>query len=142
MIGAYGQVPNSISEAPGVDPTSNHGPFSENDMIGSSPVATIGLGKVSTGCILDTGAETSLMPISFYNKYLKDEFGNLSNSNVFIRVLGANGQEVPIEGYVIVPLTVGNVTLPAGFLVRSELEQNLDRYHSHPIILGCNILRK
>ena len=65
-------------------------PLTEN-----SPVTTVKICGIPLGCILDTGAETSLIPASFYEKHLKEKVG-LARLEPSIHVFGANGQEVSV----------------------------------------------
>ena len=50
-------------------------------------------------CVLDTGAETSLISLDFYSKHLAQNVGKLDDMGKFIRLFGANNLEIPIDGY-------------------------------------------
>ena len=111
-------------------------PLTEN-----SPVTTVKICGIPLGCILDTGAETSLIPASFYEKHLKEKVG-LARLEPSIHVFGANGQEVSVLGYCIAPVVFGTIKLESCFLVKSDTVESIDRQIEYPGILGCNILRK
>ena len=108
---------------------------------GQSPVVRVKIGATEVEVVLDTGAETSLIPLSFYKKYLEHELklGSLGN---FIKVYGANDLEIPLEGYLQAPVTVYGKTVEGVFLVRRD-DQGEPRRGTRPtVLLGCNILRE
>lgn len=122
-------------------------PYTQNQsetppLISKSPVAQVCIGNVSVGCVLDTGADTSLIPSSFYHENLKGKVGSLTDVGNAFTVISACGQEIPVEGYLVAPLSIGNITIQAGFLVRPDLENGSDRQREYPVIIGCNILRQ
>ena len=48
-------------------------PYAENQyetppLVSKSPVAQVCIGDILVGCVLDTGADTSLIPSSFYHE--------------------------------------------------------------------------
>ena len=56
---------------------------------------------------------------------------------------GANDLEIPLEGFVVAPLTVYGHTITSGFLVKKDSVNLSDlpkRKQEFPIILGCNVL--
>ena len=66
-------------------------------LVVKSPTAAIKIGVVPVGCVLDTGAGSSLMPSSFNEKNLAGVAG-LVNVGTFMRIVGGNGLGVPFEG--------------------------------------------
>ena len=66
-------------------------------LVVKSPTAAIEIGVVPVGCVLDTGAGSSLMPSSFNEKNLAGVAG-LVNVGTFTRIVGENGLGVPFEG--------------------------------------------
>ena len=73
-------------------------------LVGVSPTAEIEIGGVAVGCVLDTGAEASLLPAWFYHQHLTGMVTGLDNVGTFVKVVGANDLEVPIEGFLEVPI--------------------------------------
>ena len=90
--------------------------------------------------IVCTGAEMSLIPSHFYHQFL--ERVPLGDGGAFLKVVGANGLEVPLEGYLVASLTVFGETFLAGFLVKSYPNSDSKESKDSGILLGCNVLRK
>ena len=106
-----------------------------------SPTAAIEIGGVPVGCVLDTGAETSLMPYSFYEENLAGVVG-LENVATFMRIVGVNGLDVPFEGCLEVQITIFGQIIMASFLVQQDATgSGVERNAKYPVILGCNLLR-
>lgn len=153
MPGVPGQSPDGLCNNSIVDTTdvaNGELPQQENpgfdvlsQLTSPSPTATVEIAGISFGCVLDTGAETSLMPASLYEKYFSG-IGSPGIVGDFFKVIGASGLEVPIDGYILVPLTVFGVTIDhCGFLIQRDSEMKMEgRRAEFPVILGCNILRK
>ena len=113
-----------------------------NKLVRESPKAKVCLAGVSVECILDTGAETSLISSSFYYNNLADKLSNLKPVKSCVQVEGANGLQIPIVGYVEIPLSVQNHSFDAHFLIIDDSAQGkaiIDRKRS-PVLLGCNVL--
>ena len=111
-------------------------------LISSSPTAEIVMGGVTTRCVLDSGAETSLVTSSFYEEHLVNEVGSLRPVGRFIRLMGANDLDIPIKGYLEIPITIFGSTFTACFMVRdSSSVGSTERRKQYPVLLGCNILR-
>ena len=89
-------------------------------LIAKSPVADIVIGGVRASCVLDTGAETSLISYDFYKEHLADQVGGLGTVGTFITLVGANDLEIPIAGYLETPVDIFGSTINASFLVRSN----------------------
>ena len=111
-------------------------------LVARSPTAEIEIGGVPVGCVLDTGAETSLMPSSFYHEHLTGMVGGLRNVGTFMKIVGVNDLSVPVEGYLDVPISIFGHTMMASFFVKQDTTMSVvGRRVEHPVILGCNILR-
>ncbi|KAJ8031755.1 hypothetical protein HOLleu_25059 [Holothuria leucospilota] len=70
-----------------------------SDVISSSPTAEIAIAGIKLGCVLDTGAETSLIPSSVDHSRMKTELGPLGNLEFTLKLRGVSGVDVPIEGF-------------------------------------------
>ena len=82
----------------------------------------------------DTGAETSLMPSSFYHENLTGMIG-LENVGTYMRIVGVNGLDVPFEDCLEVPITIFGQTIMASFFVKCDAtESGVKR--KYPVILG------
>lgn len=114
-----------------------------NKLLANSPTATIWLHGVPVESVLDTGAETSLISSDFYYSQLAEKVGNLDQVGTFVRLMGANGLEIPVEGYLEVPIKVFGQEMSGSFLV-SGCNSQTDRMRSnkYPVLLGCNVLRE
>ena len=75
-------------------------------LVKGSPKAHITLAGVPTTCTLDTGAETSLIKASFYRKHLAHKLKEVQSLGTYLRVYGAGGLEIPIDGYVNIPMVI------------------------------------
>ena len=130
------------TESVGVDLTVNEEQL-RNKLTAHSPTADIVIGGVKVSCILDTGAETSLISCEFYKEHLADKVNSLGTVGTFIRLVGANDLEIPVAGYLETPIEIFGSTVTASFLVRSESspETSSGRRTQYPILLGCNVLR-
>ena len=108
-------------------------------LVGASPTAEIEINGVPVGCVLDTGAEASLLPSSFYHQHLR---GGLTTVGTFMKVVGANDLEVPVKGFLGVPIKVFGDTFMANFCVKPDGPPcSAGRRLDYPVILGCNVLR-
>ena len=110
-------------------------------LVQSSPKASVVVAGVQTMCVLDTGAETSLISASFYRENLAEKMGRVKPVGTYLRVFGAGGLEVPIEGYIEVPLCIYNSTVVAHFLVVKDPSNAKFMQGQCPVLLGCNVLR-
>ena len=86
-----------------------------NMLIACSPTASITIGGVVANCILDTGAETSLICSSFYDSQLAGKTNCLGTVGTFIRLFGANDLEIPVRGYLETFIEVFGVKVKAIF---------------------------
>ena len=115
--------------------------------------------------MLDTGAETSLIPASLYDEHLTGMVKGLQSVCTFIKIVGVNDLDVLIEGYLDDPIfhiwtdnkkkvwfyialypvrwtAQSALHLMASFFVKSDSASiSTGRRVESPVILGCNILR-
>lgn len=85
--------------------------------------------------IVDSGAESSIIPYSVYSR-----FPPLELYSIQIQLKGANDQCIPVMGFVCIPVTIhDHVVEKACFFVKSEEKDVLTQ---DTILLGNNILRK
>ena len=129
-------------------PTDKHAKavLTENErprVLANSPTCQIMICGVSVTCVLDTGAETSLMSSEFYRNNLLERAGQLGQVGKFIRLVGANNLEIPVEGYIEAPINVLGKDFSGIFIVTKDNAPCLPsgRRDKFPILLGCNILR-
>ena len=105
------------------------------------PKGTVHIAGLDIGCIFDSGAEASIIPASVYHRCLKERLGGPQQEpGVFLNVVGVGEIEVPIEGFVEVPIKVRGQSLQGGFLVVVDRECS-GTASEYPILLGCNILQ-
>ncbi len=109
-------------------------------LVKKSPEARVTLAGVPVTCIIDTGAETSLMSFSFFNEYLSREMEGPKPIGTYIRVYGVGHLELPVEGYVQIPLGVHDHTVMAHFLVVNDSAKCGIGGRNNPVLIGCNIL--
>ena len=87
-------------------------------LVARNPSCVITIGGKDIGCIIDTGAEASIIPSSLYHTQLKDNVGELHQPDgIFLSVVGVGGIQVPIDGYIEVPIEVRGQKLLGSFLV-------------------------
>ena len=115
-------------------------PFSVLDMVAESPTAVVKIAGESVSCILDTGAEASLMPQQYYEAHLMGRLGSLEETVEGIRVSGVSGVDIPIAGFFKATVEACGHSADVGFLVVREGIAT-KRQQNHPVILGCNALR-
>ena len=131
---------------PRTEPTTNirtvtdQGNSSMPDFVAASPTAIVRIAGVETKCILDTGAEASLMPQAYYEEHLLHKIGNLEGAKEGIRVSGVSGSDIPILGFLKTRVEACGNSADVGFLVVREGILT-KRQEEFPIILGCNALR-
>ena len=90
-------------------------------LVCKSPTAEIEIAGISVGCVLDTGAETSLLPSSFYCEHLSTM--GIESLGRFVKIVGVNDLEVPVDSYLDVPTKIFGETMmasPGDLLHRPE----------------------
>ncbi|XP_063961577.1 uncharacterized protein LOC129283183 [Lytechinus pictus] len=108
-------------------------------LVSSCPKSVVGIAGVPTGCILDTGAEASLIPVSYYEGKLREVIGPLDGSGDGIRVVGIHDSVVPVVGYIHTTMTLNGESFEVGFLVVND-ELQTKKKTDYPVLLGCNAL--
>ena len=79
-------------------------------------VFVVGSG-VRINCLLDTGAQVSIIAESFYNENLPQE-NDLVNVGQFISISVANGLDIPYDGYVELDVSaLGHMYSKLGFVI-------------------------
>ena len=112
------------------------------ELVSPSPSVMMEIAGVSVGCIIDTGAETSLIPSEVYHSLLEPILGPLGDLEFALRIKGVGNAYVPVEGYLEAEVTLQNRTAKVGFLVLTDELAMVGRKKTHPILLGCNALKK
>ena len=110
-----------------------------SSLLGKCPIAELLIAGLPVHCVLDTGAETSLVTYQYYFDHLREKLNNFNPDGKYIRVVGANNLSIPVIGVIEVPVTIGGQTVTATLLVRQKDQGHHTQY---PILLGCNTLRK
>ena len=121
----------------------SEGTVSKRDLIRNCPTATVELNGIPVNCLLDTGAETSLLSYDFYLKHFHGST-SLESPETFIHVYGASGTEIPIVGVWRAPFKVFGQTITVCLLVKRDDMNSLDsiRDLTLPLLLGCNVLHQ
>ena len=109
-------------------------------LISPSPRVVAEIGDVKVGCILDTGAEASLIPVQVYHSRL-ESLGPIGKLESSVRIVGVEGRGIPVEGYVKATVKVNNHRAMVGFLVVDQEIIPGTRQEDYPVLLGCNALR-
>ena len=112
-------------------------------LLAKSPTGKIRVNGLPTECLIDTGAEASLLTAEFYNRYLAKQGEILRPIGTLLRLVGANGLEIPVQGYLEVRVEAFDCAFDASFLVLREGEGPPCRSRTGqcPVLLGCNVLR-
>ena len=109
-------------------------------LISPSPTVVAEIAGVELGCVLDTGAEASIIPSDVFHSQIETQTGNVDLLNAPMRIIGVTGTEVPVEGYVRARVRVGGREAMVGFLVVPRKSSG-ERRQKFPVLLGCNALR-
>ena len=113
-------------------------------LISPSPRGRMQIAGVQIGCVYDTGAETSIISSSVFHSQLKEKLGENAlkkMDGLFMNVVGIGGLEIPIEGYIEVPVLLDGQSLRGSFLITKDSACRAVQL-DQPILIGCNILRK
>ena len=66
----------------------------------------------------------------------------LNNVGTFMKIVGVNDLDVPVEGYLDVLITLFRQTMMASFFVKPVASNStVGRRNDYLVILGCNVLR-
>lgn len=109
-------------------------------LVKGSPRAEVTLAGIPVECVLDTGAETSLISAVFYREHLEGVMSGVKPLGTYLRVYGVGQMELPVEGYVEAPLVVHDRTVTAHFLVVKDPPCDKVGGRRCPVLLGCNVL--
>ena len=110
-------------------------------LLSPSPTVIASIGGIQQGCVLDTGAEASLIPSTIFHGFLEEVLGPLQKLPTPLMVVGVAETEVPAEGYVMAPVEIDGQVAEIGFLVVGSWRPPSGRKRDHPILLGCNALK-
>ena len=104
-------------------------------LVSPSPTVIAEIAGVRIGCVLDTGAEASVIPSHIFHSQLKTELGKVSPMNVSMKVIGVAGTEIPVEGYVRTSVSMDGREAVVGFLVVQQ-ESSGSRHKDFLFFLG------
>ena len=90
-----------------------------SSLLGKCPIAELLIAGLPVHCVLDTGAETSLVTYQYYFDYLHDKLDNFNPDGKYIRVVGANNLSIPVIGVIEVPVTVGGQNSDSHFVSKT-----------------------
>lgn len=111
-------------------------------LVSRSPKSVVTIGGLDIGCVLDSGAETSIIPASVYHEQLKVHLGELhSMSGLFLDIVGIGGIDIPIEGYIEVPIHLEGHSLLGSFMIAADraCHNATATTPEYPVLIGCNI---
>ncbi|KAJ8020637.1 hypothetical protein HOLleu_40281 [Holothuria leucospilota] len=111
------------------------------ELISPSPTGVIDLAGVKLGCVVDTGAEASIIPSDVFHTMLADAVGPIGKLTSSIKIIGVSGVEVPVEGYIEVPVNYKGFSARVGFLITPREMVGGKRQEEFPVLLGCNALK-
>ena len=113
------------------------------DIVARCPTTVIMIAGLPVSCVLDTGAETSLISEQFFKQHLEHRVKGMHSPHPLIKVIGANDLEIPIVGITDVPLSIGGKCVMASLLVKQDKGLDLTEHRQKfPVLLGCNVLRR
>ena len=109
-------------------------------LVSESPTAMAEVAGVKIGCVLDTGAEASIIPSDVFHSQLEAAVGEVSPFDLPVKIVGVGPTKVPVEGFVRTRVLVKGQEATVGFLI-VQRESCGERQRDFPILLGCNALR-
>ena len=68
------------------------------DIVARCPTTVIMIAGLPVSCVLDTGAETSLISEQFFKQHLEHRVKGMHSPHPLIKVIRANDLEIPIVG--------------------------------------------
>ena len=80
------------------------------------------------------------MSSSFFNEYLSPKMSGPKSVATYFRVYGVRHLELPVQGYIEVPLVVHDHTVMAHFLIVDDTSKCGVDGQQNPVLIGCNIL--
>ncbi len=117
-------------------------------LTGRCPEATVSFAGAEALCLVDTGAEVSIVTETFFREKLLSRGLRLQDPLDWMRITAANGTDMPYMGYVELDITVlGHTFHDMAVLVLHDLPETAARsmreYKSRvPGVVGNNILRR
>ena len=111
--------------------------------MGNCPEIVVKLGTVDVLCLLDTGAQVSTITEECFDK-LFGKHGKLVDVTSQIRIVAANGLNIPYVGYIELDVTIFGVTLRnMGFLVTTSPADTVfgEKKRTTPGVIGANIFK-
>ena len=117
------------------------GEIDVGELVSPSPSVMMEIAGVSVGCIIDTGAEASVIPAEVFSDLLEPSVGPLGKLGHSLSITGVAGTDVPVAGYIRAPISVLGREVVAGFLVTTDRLPLKGRSRDFPILLGCNVLK-
>lgn len=113
---------------------------SETELVSESPTAIAEVAGVKIGCVLDTGAEASIIPSDVFHSQLQEAAGDVSPLKKLVKIVGVGPTKVPVEGFIRTRVLLNGKEASVGFLIVNR-ESCGARQKDFPILLGCNALR-
>lgn len=119
--------------------TSTVPPRLPEGLVGSCCTANVKIAGVSFNCLLDTGSQVTMIPVSVYNQQFSDQ--PVKSLCDLLQVEGAAGQAVPYLGYVEMVVTFPSEFLGADFDVATLALVVPDvGGHQSSVLIGMNTL--
>ena len=111
--------------------------------ISQCPHAIVNFGDLSTRCLIDTGAEVSVIAEKYFVKHLnKDIF----DTQGWLRIKTATRSDMSYVGYTELDISVAGISFQnMAFLVVKDLQSGaIDGENANftPVTIGCNILHR
>ena len=129
-----GTVPHSyVSQVPTcVDSTGT--------TIGSRPILEAKFGPAKVRVLIDCGSMVTTISESFFDKYIKP-FGASLEEGSWMKLVGANGLNIPYLGLTVMDIQVYDVLVPnVGVLVMKDTEETKEFRDMVPGVVGTNVL--
>ena len=107
------------------------------------PHAIVNFGDLSTSCLIDTGAEVSVIAEKYFVKHLNK---NIVDIQGWLRIKTATRSDMPYVGYTELDISVAGISFQnMAFLVVKDLQSGaIDGENANftPVTIGCNILHR
>ena len=102
--------------------------------IGESPRLLISLVGVEVDALMDTGSNVTTISEEMFRCHFQDRL-HLHPNDMYFRLRGVNGEELPMVGYLVADLTVGSEVIPAAVIMVVSNPIS-------PCLVGMNVLRR
>lgn len=107
--------------------------------VGPSPMLKAVIDGLEFDCLWDTGSQVSIMTESLYKDCFAED-KNLIHEDQFVRLVAANGLEIPYVGYVVVDVGIEEQIIQSQVIL---IQKDLPSMHGQtPVILGMNVIRE